>query len=131
MAAAAAVNHFHEQLVRRTGNTALRLLAGMLHEISANVYPQLPVAAGRVSKKAYWQRSEQSTDAHETLVELIRGRRADKAEQFWREYMRDTADWLKKSGLSELRVEVLGFRFRPGLICNMQIRPSRSPATGH
>jgi len=106
VAAAAAVNHFHEQLVRKTGNTALRLLAGMLHEISANVYPQLPVASGRVSRKAIWRRSEQSTDAHETLVELIRSKRAEKAEQFWRDYMRDTADWLKKSGLSELRVKV-------------------------
>jgi len=104
--AAAAVNQFHEQLVRKTGNTALRLLAGMLHEISANVYPQLPIASGRVTKKAIWRRSEQSTDAHETLVKLIKGKNADTAEKFWREYMLDTADWLRKSGLSELRVRV-------------------------
>jgi DNA-binding FadR family transcriptional regulator len=104
--AAAAVNHFHEQLVRKTGNTALGLLAGMLHEISANVYPQLPVASGRVSKKAIWRRSEESTDAHESLVKLIKSKNADAAEQFWREYMQDTADWLRKSGLSELRVKV-------------------------
>ena len=104
--AAAAVNHFHEQLVRKSGNIALRLLAGMLHEISANVYPQLPMASGRVSKKAIWRRSEQSTDAHEHLVELIKNKKAARAEQFWREYMQDTADWLRKSGLSELRVKV-------------------------
>jgi GntR family transcriptional repressor for pyruvate dehydrogenase complex len=106
IAAAAAVNHFHEQLVRNTGNTALRLLAGMLHEISANVYPQLPVATGRVTKKAIWSRSEQSTDAHESLVKLIKSKKPDAAEEFWREYMQDTADWLRKSGLSELRVQV-------------------------
>jgi DNA-binding FadR family transcriptional regulator len=106
VAAAAAVNHFHEQLVRKTGNTALRLLAGMLHEISANVYPQLPVASSRVSKKAIWRRSEQSTDAHESLVKLIKSKNASAAEEFWREYMQDTADWLRKSGLSELRVKV-------------------------
>jgi hypothetical protein len=29
-----------------------------------------------------------------------------KTEQFWREYMLDTAEWLKKSGLSELRVKI-------------------------
>jgi len=104
--AVAAVNRFHERLVRKTGNTALRLLAGMLHEISENVYPQLPVATGRVSKAAFIRRSEQSTDAHETLVDLIRNKQADAAEKFWREYMQDTATWLRKSGLSELRVKV-------------------------
>ncbi len=104
--AAAAVNQFHEQLVHKSGNNALRLLAGMLHEISANVYPQLPLAAGRVTKKAIWRRSEESTDAHESLVELVKAKKAAAAEKFWREYMQDTADWLQKSGLSELRVKV-------------------------
>lgn len=104
--ATTAVNQFHEQLVRKTGNTALRLLTGMLHEISANIYAQLPVASGRVSKKAFWRRSEQSTDAHESLVKLIKNKNAESAEQYWREYMQDTANWLRKSGLSSLRVKV-------------------------
>lgn len=104
--AAAAVNQFHVQLVRKSGNNALRLFAGMIHEISANVYPQLPLATGKVSKKAIWTRSEQSTDAHESLVQLIKTKKSAAAEKFWREYMADTADWLHKSGLSELRIKV-------------------------
>jgi DNA-binding FadR family transcriptional regulator len=104
-AAASAVNEFHGELVRKSGNMVLRLLAGMLHEISANVYPQLPMSGGQVSKKAIWRRSEESTDAHETLVGMIKSKNP-KAEQFWREYMLDTAEWLKKSGLSELRVKI-------------------------
>ena len=78
----------------------------MLHEISANLYPQLPIASGRVSKKEIWRRSEQSTDAHEHLVELIKSKKVATAEEFWREYMQDTVVWLRKSGLSELRVIV-------------------------
>jgi DNA-binding FadR family transcriptional regulator len=104
IAAVSAVNEFHGELVRKSGNTVLRLLAGMLHEISAHVYPQLPMSGGQVSKKAIWRRSEESTDAHETLVGLIKSKDPT-AEQFWREYMLDTAEWLKKSGLSELRVK--------------------------
>lgn len=106
IAAAKAVNEFHGQLVRKSGNTVLRLLAGMLHEISAYVYPQLPVTVGRLSKKATLRRSEESTDAHERLVEFIKSRKPDQAEKFWREYMLDTAKWLKKAGLSNLRVSI-------------------------
>jgi DNA-binding FadR family transcriptional regulator len=106
IAAAKAVNAFHGQLVRKSGNTVLRLLAGMLHEISEYVYPQLPVTAGRLSKKATLRRSEESTDAHEQLVELIKSKKADAAEKFWRDYMIDTAKWLKKAGLSNLRVSI-------------------------
>jgi GntR family transcriptional repressor for pyruvate dehydrogenase complex len=105
IAAAKAVNAFHGLLVSKSGNTVLRLLAGMLHEISEYVYPQLPVTAGRLSKKATLSRSEASTDAHQQLVALIRARKADAAEDFWRNYMLDTAKWLKKSGLSKLRVD--------------------------
>jgi len=100
------VNSFHGQLVHQSGNTVLRLLAGMLHDIAEAVYPQLPVTAGRLSKKATLQRSEESTDAHEKLLELIKAKQADAAEKFWREYMLDTAKWLKKAGLSNLKVSI-------------------------
>ncbi|MEX2495582.1 MAG: GntR family transcriptional regulator [Woeseia sp.] len=106
ISAAKAVNAFHGQLVRKSGNTVLRLLAGMLHEISDYVYPQLPVTSGRLSKKAILRRSEESTDAHEQLVTLIKARKGDSAEKFWRDYMVDTAKWLKKAGLSNLRVSI-------------------------
>lgn len=106
VAAIKAVNAFHGQLVRKSGNTVLRLLAGMLHEISENVYPQLPVTTGRLSKKATLRRSEESTDAHEKLVDFIKDKKADAAEKFWRDYMIDTSKWLKKSGLSNLHVSI-------------------------
>lgn len=106
IAAAKAVNEFHGELVHKSGNTVLGLLAGMLHEISAYVYPQLPVATGRVSKKATLRRSEESTVAHENLVRLIKAKKPDQAEKFWREYMLDTAKWLKRAGLANLRVSI-------------------------
>lgn len=106
VAAAAAVNDFHSLMVNHSGNTPLRLMAGMLHAISVQVYPQLPQADSRMSNKSVWKRSEKSTDAHEALLKLIKSGKPAQAEKFWREYMLDTAAWLRKSGLAKLQVQV-------------------------
>ena len=106
IAAVAAVNDFHDRLVQSSDNMALRLLAGMVREISANVYAQMPTAPGRATKEKIWRRTEQSSDAHKSLVEIIKSKEPVKAEQFWRSYMEDTAKFLRKAGLSNLRVKV-------------------------
>ncbi len=104
--AATAVNDFHSLLVKHSGNTPLRLVAGMLHAISVQVYPQLPQANSRMDHKTVWRRSEKSTDAHGALLELIKGRKPAEAETFWRDYMLNTAAWLRRSGLANLQVQV-------------------------
>ena len=105
-AAALAVNEFHDELVRFTDNTALRLLAGMLHEISTRVYPQLSRAGRAGDQKTIWRRSEKSAEAHAELVELIAIGKASQAEAFWREYMQNTAAFLRRTKLDKLQVQV-------------------------
>ena len=108
VAAAAAVNDYHGELIRHTGNPALRLLAGMLQETTDRLYRQLPEAGGRVSRETFWRRSAKSTEAHAALLKLIKARKARQAEDFWRNYMRSTGAWLKRAGLSELKVQLAG-----------------------
>jgi DNA-binding FadR family transcriptional regulator len=105
IAAATAVNEFHGRLERLSENRALGLVAGMLNDIAVNVYPQIPVATRNAKERnLIWKRSEKSTDAHAHLVKLIAAGKADAAEKFWRSYMLDTADFMQKSGLANLRV---------------------------
>jgi GntR family transcriptional repressor for pyruvate dehydrogenase complex len=105
VAAVAAVNEFHDILVRFSNNTALCLIAGMLHDISVKVYPQLPLTgARRADRDAVWVRSAESTTAHQRLVELIADGSAEEARAFWREYMQDTAAYLRKTGFADLQV---------------------------
>lgn len=108
VAAATAVNDFHGELIRHTGNVALRLLAGMLQETTHRLYRQLPEAGGTISRETFWRRSAKSTEAHAELLRLIKARRAREAEEFWRKYMRSTGAWLKRAGLSELKIQVSG-----------------------
>jgi DNA-binding FadR family transcriptional regulator len=106
VAAASAVNEFHGRLERLSENRALGLFAGMLNDIAVNVYPQIPVASSNAKdRKTIWRRSEKSTEAHGHLVRLIAAGKADAAEKFWRSYMLDTASFMQKSGLADLRVK--------------------------
>jgi DNA-binding FadR family transcriptional regulator len=106
VSAASAVNEFHGLLERFSENRALGLLAGMLHDIAVNVYPQIPLASRNAKdRQTILRRSEKSTEAHEALVKLIAAGKAVAAERFWRSYMQDTADFMRKSGLADLRVQ--------------------------
>jgi DNA-binding FadR family transcriptional regulator len=105
VAAASAVNEFHERLSRLSENKVLRLFAGMLHDIAINVYPQIPVASSNQrERRKIWHRSEKSTEAHAHLVSLIAAGKADAAQRFWHSYMNDTGKFMEKTGLGALRV---------------------------
>ena len=59
----------------------------------------------RADQEAVWQRSEESTAAHERLVDLIAAGEPEQARVFWRNYMRDTAAYLRKAGFADLQVQ--------------------------
>jgi GntR family transcriptional repressor for pyruvate dehydrogenase complex len=103
--AVAAVNDFHGQLVRYSPNNALKLLAGMLHDISANIYPLMALNGTRSDQQLVYRRTHQSTESHGKLVKLIAAGKAAEAERFWREYMRDTAAFMAKNKLDSIRVK--------------------------
>ena len=106
VAAVAAVNNFHEALVRHAPNNALKLLAGMLHDISADLYLLMPSHGSRSEQQVVWRRTEKSVEAHAKLTELIAAGKDAEAERFWRNYMEDTAAFLSRTHLANLRVQI-------------------------
>ena len=102
--AIAAVNQFHQCMGTHSENSALKLLAGMLNDISAAAYPRLLLS--RPNQKAIWERTEESIEAHAQFLKLINTGKAAQAETFWRKYMQDTADFLTKNGLANLPVDI-------------------------
>jgi hypothetical protein len=70
------------------------------------VYPQMLVAGSSSERQAVKRRTEQSAAAHAQLMELIAAGQASKSEEFWRDYMQDTAEFLTRTGLGKLRVQV-------------------------
>jgi DNA-binding FadR family transcriptional regulator len=103
-AAIAAVNQFHHSMVANSENSALKLLAGMLNDISAAAYPRLLLS--RPNQKVIWERTEDSIAAHGQILKLISAGKASQAELFWRKYMQETADFLVKNGLANLPVDI-------------------------
>ncbi|RYG14158.1 MAG: FadR family transcriptional regulator [Burkholderiales bacterium] len=101
-AAIAAVNEFHQQMVKHSENSALNLLAGMLSDISAGAYPRLLLS--RPNQRAVWARTEESCAAHAQLLKLISAGKAAQAETFWRKYMQETAEYLIDNSLANLPV---------------------------
>jgi DNA-binding FadR family transcriptional regulator len=102
--AVAAINAFHGQLVRYSPNNALKLLAGMLHNISANIYPLMALIGAHGDQQLVYRRTQQSTEAHAKLVQLIAAGKAVEAERFWRDYMLDTAAFMTKNKLDAIRL---------------------------
>jgi DNA-binding FadR family transcriptional regulator len=105
VAAVGGTNNFHRQLVNLSENQALRLLAGMVHDMSASLYPQIVLAARRGHGESAAQRTARSVESHATLVQLLRASKAAEAERFWRGYMQATAEWLEATKLAQLRIE--------------------------
>lgn len=99
-----ALNAFHRQLVRLSHNHALSLLAGILEGFPAKAYAQLLESGTRAAINAFRERTARSVRAHAELVELIAAGEEAKAENFWRQYQLDTADYLERAGLAKLRV---------------------------
>jgi DNA-binding FadR family transcriptional regulator len=104
--AVAAVNEFHGVLVKHSANNALKLLAGMLHEISEDIYPLMVLNGSRTDQQLVFRRTQQSSESHAKLIRLIAARKATEAERFWKEYMLDTAAFMAKTKLNTLRVKL-------------------------
>ena len=51
-------------------------------------------------------RTEESSEAHGRLLELIAAGKVREAEGFWRDYMQDTAKWLARTGRGKLRIKL-------------------------
>ena len=103
-AAILAVNEFHHRMFGLSHNSALNLLAGMLHNISAAMYPRLLLSLP--NQKAVRTRTEESIKAQAELLTLISAGKADLAEAYWREYMVETAAFFAKFGLANKRVRL-------------------------
>jgi len=101
-AAILAVNEFHQKMVNHSENSALNLLAGMLNGISAGAYPRLLLS--RPNQRSVWARTEESCAAHAALLKLIAGGKSAQAENFWRKYMIETAEYLEANALADLPV---------------------------
>ncbi|MEP7311569.1 MAG: GntR family transcriptional regulator [Pseudomonadota bacterium] len=104
-AAILAVNEFHHRIIDLSHNSALNLLAGMLHGIAAAAYPRLLL--GIANQKAVRTRTEESIAAHARLLILISAGKPGPAEEFWREYMAETAEFFRKFSLANRPVELL------------------------
>jgi len=98
-----AINEFHQRMIGHSKNSALRLLVGIISELSVSSYPKLLLS--RPNQKAIWTRTEESVAAHEQVLKLIAGGKSAQAETFWRKYMQETADFLVKHGLAGMRVD--------------------------
>jgi len=95
-AAIIASNDFHERLVESSENHALRLLVGMLHDITVANVPVLTSMGGDTATQL--RVIGKSFQAFGRLVDLIEKGEPDEAERFWREYMEKSARVLAASG---------------------------------
>lgn len=101
-----ALNAFHRQLVRLSNNHALNLLAGILEAFPAKAYAQLLESGNQAAIAAFRDRTVRSVRAHAELVEFIAAGDEIKAENFWRQYQLETAQYLERAGLAKLRVRL-------------------------
>ncbi len=100
----AALNDFHRLLNRLSRNHALNLLAGIIEAIPTKIYARLLATGAARTQLAFKRRTNASVKAHAKVVELILAGRDREAETFWRAYQTETAAFLEKSGLAQLRI---------------------------
>lgn len=84
-----AAARFHHGLVEVAGNQTLRLLNGMVEDITTR-HSQMAAAAQapHPRRRPAWRTA--SHRVHEDLLGLIEAGQADKAEQLWRAHLRET-----------------------------------------
>ncbi|MDX9698188.1 MAG: GntR family transcriptional regulator [Rhodocyclaceae bacterium] len=85
-----ASNNFHTRLVQFSGNKALGLLVGILHDISESNYTTL--YEEWTDQDTRIQRLTKAFKALERLVELIAQAKPAETEAFWHSYMERTAE---------------------------------------
>jgi DNA-binding FadR family transcriptional regulator len=111
LAAVGAVSDFHGKLMEFSHNRALSLLVGMLGEILPAAYVKLLLTGSESIQKLVRRRTAKSSESHARLVEIILRHQPTEAETFWRDYMEDTAAFLIKSKLANVKVDVPTRRF--------------------
>jgi DNA-binding FadR family transcriptional regulator len=103
----AAITEYHDLLVTFSENRALSLLAGILHEISVRLQPQIMLVGDRRSqRRLFAQKCEMAVAAYKELTRLLAAGKAAEAEKLWRGYMASIADYLIESGMSKLKVRI-------------------------
>jgi DNA-binding FadR family transcriptional regulator len=106
-----AINDFHGRMMEFSHNRALSLLVGMLRDFPTAAYSKLLLTGSESAKKALRQRTEKSTDSHEQLLKIIVRGKPSEAEAFWRRYMEDTAAFLARTKIGNMRVELPSARY--------------------
>jgi DNA-binding FadR family transcriptional regulator len=105
-AAITAIDEFHGQMLEFSENRTLTLLMGMLRGFPAAGYSKFLITGSENLTKALKQRTEKSTESHEQLVKMIIAGKPAQAEAFWRRYMEETAEFLARTRIGNLRVEL-------------------------
>jgi DNA-binding FadR family transcriptional regulator len=101
----AAMADFHALLVMNSANSVLKVLAGVLQDISIKLHHQLLLASEqRERRQSIAKRCELATQAYQQLTKLIASGKAAEAESFWADYMDGVATFLDTSGLANVRV---------------------------
>jgi len=104
----AAINEYHDLLVGLSENKALNLLAGILHEISSRLQPQLLLVADRRNQRQVFARKvAASVDAYRELTRLIAAGKSAEVEKKLCDHLENVASYLAESGMAKLRVGVL------------------------
>jgi DNA-binding FadR family transcriptional regulator len=105
-AAILALDALHHLMIKFTDNGALSLLAGVLGNMPAMAYRQPLLAGSLATRKAFQSRTVKSVEAHTKLCAFVVNRKPADAEEFWRSYMIDTANFLTKKGLASLPIRI-------------------------
>ena len=74
--------------------------------MSLKVYPKMLSAGSMGTRATVRKRTKQSAAAHSRLLNLITENKISQAEEFWRGYMENTAEFLARTGLGALQVEL-------------------------
>ena len=111
VAAVRAINDFHGRMMEFSHNRALSLLVGMVRDFPTSVYSKLLLTGSARMRKVLQERTEKSTRSHDQLLKIIVGGKPNEAETFWRRYMEDTATFLARTKIGDLRVELQSWRY--------------------
>lgn len=99
---------FHQRIVELAGNRTLATVIGMLEEImSRHIAALYDEPSG--TAEGMRARNRRAVRAYERLVELVRARNGDAAEEFWRKHMESAGRYIfaSKRALQQV-VDVLG-----------------------
>lgn len=100
-------NDFHRLVIDMAGNQTLLVLSDVLRhiiEIATERYVDDPGLGGADK----FQSAKAATRTHQKIVDLIEARDAAEAEALWRKHILATSTQLKKAGVADLVLDLLG-----------------------